>query len=79
MSNQTPPEAPPSAQVVSGIPVKLKLWQSDHQKATDLVNAVSQSIPTMTFNNILREAIHVGLPEVEKKYRAMNKVAEDNQ
>mgnify|MGYP001616831028 CR=1 FL=1 len=50
--------------------LKLKLYGADHKLAHDIQADAAVLFRGLTLQEILRDAIHAGLPSVQKKYRA---------
>lgn len=48
----------------------LRLYSTDHDRLSDLKEKVSPLFRTMTIQELIREAVHIGLPVVEARYRA---------
>lgn len=49
---------------------KLKLFEADHDLAVAIQNNAQPVFRQVTLQEIMREAIHLGLPLVQKRYSA---------
>jgi hypothetical protein len=49
---------------------KLKLFEADHDLAVKIQNAAQPVFRQLTLQEIIREAIHLGMPLVQKRYEA---------
>jgi len=62
---------PPISETVS----KLKLYKADHELAIKIQQFAQPIFRQLTLQDILREAIHAGLPSVVKRYAAASVAA----
>ena len=58
------------SQLTGEVVSKLKLYESDHALAVKLQEQVQPLFRQITIQEILRDAIHAGLPVVSKRYKA---------
>jgi hypothetical protein len=56
----------PSSDLVS----KIRLYEEDHELASKVQDQAQTIFRQITLQEILREAVHAGLPIVAKRYRA---------
>ena len=56
---------------------RVKLYVDDHKQAIEIQEEAQGLFRQLTIQEILREAIHIGLPLVAKRYRAAIKAAID--
>lgn len=52
-------------------PLRIKVFEEDHEDAGKVQTLAQNIMRTITLNEIIREAIHEGLPAVRRKYEAM--------
>lgn len=72
MPRVTPePEPPLTTETVS----RLKLYEADHEMAVRTQELAQVLYRQITLQEILREAIHTGLPLVAKRYKAAAEAA----
>lgn len=50
---------------------RLKLLEEDHALALETQTVAQKLFRTVTLQEILRDAIHIGLPRIAEKYQAM--------
>jgi hypothetical protein len=62
---------PRTSQVVSA----LKLFEADQELAVEILNQAQPHIRSLTLQEIIREAVHSGLPTVSKRYKALAEAA----
>ncbi len=60
------PKRPVTTESVS----KIKLYVDDHKLAAAMAEEAQSVFRQLTIQELLREAIHIGLPAVIKRYRA---------
>ena len=56
-------------------PLRLKIFEADHTLAGEIQKVGQQAVRNLTLNEILREAIHAGLPVIARRYEAMANAA----
>lgn len=72
MPRVTPEQEPPlTTETVS----RIKLYEADHDLALRAQEQASVLYRQITLQEILREAIHIGLPLVAKRYKAAAEAA----
>ena len=56
--------------LTADVVTSMKLYASDHKLVVDLKEKVSDVIRGITMQELLREAVHEGLPQVAARYTA---------
>lgn len=73
MPRQVTPE--PEPLVTTDLVTRVKLYEADHELAVKTQEQAQVISRQITIQEVLREAIHVGLPLVAKRYKAAAKAA----
>lgn len=60
----------PEELTVSDQPTRIKLYDQDHTEAQAILLEAQKLNRTCTLHEVLREALHAGLPVVARKYAA---------
>lgn len=55
---------------MSDQPTRIKLYDQDHATVQQVVDVAHQFNRTITLHEVMREALHAGLPIVMRKYQA---------
>lgn len=64
------PRKLPTEQTTTETVSRLKLYTDDHDEAVELQKQVQPIFRQLTLQEIIREAVHEGLPAVIKRYTA---------
>lgn len=79
MPRQPTQDTPTAELTVMEEPLRLKVFEVDHTEAAKVQKVGGQVIRNLSVNEVLREAIHAGLPIVLRKYEALAKTAKETQ
>lgn len=69
-TTQEPPRTTPEKLVLDENIFKMKLYLVDHELALQIQDEASVVFRQLSMQQVLREAVHAGLPIVAKRYRA---------
>lgn len=70
-----PPQRTEIAPVTTDLVSKMKLFAADHKLADKIFGEAQMVVRGMTMQQILREAVHLGLPIVARRYRSIVEAA----